>query len=130
MRYVIATYNKLRGSHESTPFGVILNNGVRTYYYFDGSVAKQRLLKEGNSAFDKPTFANFEQTFVEMFITPGKAITTDEKGKRHEIDVNAEGFLEHLTKTYEGPYQYSEPLSTEGDDPEEVLTRLKQLISA
>lgn len=128
MKYVIATYSPIFTSNK-VPFGVILNDGSRTFYYFQNDTSMQQKLSEINPDFDKPTFVNFENTFKDMFIATGKATFTDENGDKLEIDTNKDEFLDLLAQTYEGPYQYSEPKSVDGDNPDETLKLLKnQLI--
>jgi hypothetical protein len=124
MRYVVATYNTIYGPRESIPFGVVVNDGSRTYYRFDTGISNQQRINAVSPQFDVATFTNFEQTFHDSFIVPGKTIITDDNGERREIDVNGPEFLDYLAQTYDGAYQYSKPLEVEGESGESVLTAL------
>ncbi len=120
MKFVIAEYNSI-GSPYPVSFGIVLNDGKKTYYYFDTSTRRRDQIKKVSSHFDPDTFKEFAKTFEEMFIEPGIAYDTDESGSRKKINVNDVGFLDYLFQNSERPYQYTGPLIVEGNNPEHIL---------
>jgi len=122
MKFVIASYNSFN-KPQCPPirFGVILNDGQKTYYYFDTSTKRRDEIQKISDHFDEYTFKEFSKTFEDMFIKPGIAYQTDEKGVRRKINVNDTEFLDYLSSNSEGPYQYQKPLDVEGNNPEHLL---------
>jgi hypothetical protein len=121
VKFVIASYNSFDNPQYPIRFGVVLNDGHKTYYYFDTSTKRRDEIQKISNHFDHDTFKEFSKTFEEMFIKPGVAYQTDENGIRQKINVNDSDFLDYLFQNSEGPYQYQRPLDVEGNNPKELV---------
>lgn len=119
MRFVVANYKSL-DNPQQIRFGVILNDGSKTYYYFDTSTKRRDEISKLSKHFDKDTFKEFGNTFKEMFVDPGIVYDTDPNGIRRPIKVDSPEFLDYLHNS-EGPYLYEGPWLVEGKDPNNLI---------